>query len=454
MTLEFPGSFVFGAATSAYQIEGAVREGGRGPSIWDDFCARPGAILDGTSGAVACDHYHRYREDVQLMSSLSLDAYRFSVAWPRILPDGRGATNPGGLDFYQRLVDTLLEAGITPFVTLYHWDLPVALQRSLGGFASRDCGKYFADYAEQVALALGDRVTHFITLNEPQIHGLLGHCLGIQAPGRRRPWSYLRVMHHQLLAHGWAVQAIKGVRPESQVGITLQLIPIHPRSETDRDRVAADFGDQLINRVCLDPLFKGCYPRELSRKFAWFQPRIESGDMEVIGTPLDFLGLNNYTRELAYHAWYIPWLNFSLVINDIPERAFVQEGVQYTSMGWEVYPDSLYQLLTRAPADYGHLPLYVTENGAAFDDLVARDGAVHDAQRTAYLQAYLGKVRQAIEEGVQVRGYFVWSLLDNFEWSAGLAKRFGIVYVDYRSQRRIVKDSGGWYRDLIRAQAR
>jgi beta-glucosidase len=451
--LQFPPSFVFGAATSAYQVEGAWDEDGKGPSIWDVFAHSRGRIRDRSTGDVASDHVHCMREDINLIRELGLGAYRFSISWPRVMPDGRGATNPPGIAFYDRLVDAVLQTGATPYVTLFHWDLPAALQDELGGFTHRDCAHHFADFAQRVASALGDRVSHFITLNEPQIFTMVGHAAGMHAPGLRRPWLYMRVMHNLLLAHGLAAQALKSTRPQAKVGITLNLMPAHPRKDIPADRVAAELCDIMFNKVCLDPLFRSRYPDRLLQMFGRFSPYVRAGDMETIGTQLDFLGINNYTRVVAYHVWWVPFLRMWFSGLDVAEKEYEFDGVQYTAMGWEVYPESIYQVLTRDPADYGHLPLYITENGAAFED-VAKEGAVHDPKRVAFLQAYLRKVHQAIQAGADVRGYFVWSLLDSFEWSAGKTKRFGLIHVDYETQQRIIKDSGMWYRDLIKAQAR
>jgi beta-glucosidase len=450
--LQFPPSFVFGAATAAYQIEGAWDEEGKGPSIWDVFTHTPGRISDRSTGDVASDHVHRMAEDVRLIRELGMGAYRFSVSWPRVVPDGRGASNAAGIAFYDRLVDALLQASVTPYITLFHWDLPAALQKQLSGFTNRECAHHFADFAQRVALALGDRVSHFITLNEPQIFTMMGHAAGVHAPGLRRPWLYLKVLHNLMLAHGLAAQAVKSARPEAKVGITLNLMPVHPREDIPADRLAAELGDALFNKVCLDPLFRGRYPDRLLHLLGRFSPDVRAGDMETIGTQLDFLGINNYSRIRAYHAWWVPFLKMWFSGMDIAEEEYELDGVPYTAIGWEVYPEAIYQVLTRDPADYGHLPMYVTENGAAFEDRV-EEGAVHDRKRVAFLQAYLGKVQQAIQAGANVRGYFVWSLLDTFEWSVGKSKRFGLIHVDYRTQQRIIKDSGLWYRDLIKAQA-
>lgn len=449
---QFPASFRFGAATAAYQIEGAWNEDGKGPSIWDVFAHRRGKIRHGHTGDVACDSYHLFPGDVALMQRLALDAYRFSISWPRVLPQGKGAVNPLGLDYYSRLVDALLEAGIEPFVTLYHWDTPQSLYEEYGGFANRITADYFADYCEVVVNHLGDRVRHWITLNEPWVRASHGYILGRHAPGRRNPWAYMRVVHHQLLAHGKAVQRIKALRPQAQVGITLSLTPLFPRSDSRRDREATDLADQLVNKLFLDAVFHGSYPEPLWHKLRWFRPPVAADDMVTIARPLDFLGVNNYTRDTVFYAWYVPLLRTRSAVARVPEREFVRKGTQYTSMGWEVYPPGIYEVLTRLQREYGNPPVYVTENGAAFTDRV-ENGRVHDPLRREFLEQYLTQVARAVDAGADVRGYFVWSLLDNFEWAEGYSKRFGIVYVNHRTQARIIKESGFWYRDLIGNQA-
>jgi beta-glucosidase len=449
----FPRDFTFGAATASYQIEGAVQEDGRASSIWDTFSHTPGKVKHGHTGDEACDHYHRYLEDVALMADLGLDAYRFSIAWPRVIPQGRGKVNEAGFDFYSRLVDALLEAGITPYATLFHWDLPQALQDCCGGFTDRRTVDAFADYAQSVVERLGDRVKHWITFNEPWVHAVVGHLLGMHAPGRRNPWAAFRTVHHQLLAHGEAVRRIRSIDREASVGITLNLMPIHPQSGRPADRRAAETADQFLNRLFLDPLFRGVYPPQLRRRARLFLPRIAAGDMALIAEPIDFLGINNYTRALARRSLRTPPFFFDMTGRDVPEGEFVKDGIQHTSMGWEVYPAGIHELLTRIRDEYGNHPVYITENGAAFDDRIAADGRVHDHKRGEFLSAYLSQVSRALEEGCNVRGYFVWSLLDNFEWAEGYDKRFGLIYVDYSSQRRIIKDSGYWFRNFIRCYA-
>ncbi|MFO7850585.1 MAG: GH1 family beta-glucosidase [Spirochaetia bacterium] len=457
---QFPKNFIFGAATASYQIEGAVDEGGRGPSVWDTFSHTPGKIKSGHNGDVACDHYNRFEEDVKLMSSLGLDAYRFSVSWPRVIPEGAGRVNEEGVDFYSRLVDSLLEHNITPYVTMFHWDLPQELQDRFGGFSSPEITDVFADYAELLVRRLGDRVKDWITLNEPWVFSVLGHLLGVHAPGKKNYRAAFRTAHYQLVAHGKAVQRIRSIDPESRAGITLNLMPVYPETDKPKDRKAADMADQFLNRLFLDPLFKGEYPEELWKKIALFRPKVSEGEMELIGEKIDFLGVNTYTREWARHSLTKPPLFFNMTGMQGAERDYVKDGVQYTSMGWEVFPEGIHQILLRIKNRYGNIPTYITENGAAFEDtpVPAEDVEpseeelrVHDEKRVSYLQEYTARVARAIDEGADVRGYFVWSLLDNFEWAEGYTKRFGIVYVDYKTQRRIIKDSGYWYRDFIAA---
>jgi len=488
----FEKLLVVGTATASYQIEGAVNQDGRGRSVWDVFSHTPGKIKPGHTGDVACDHYNRMTEDVQLLKQLGVDAYRFSIAWPRVLPEGRGRVNEKGIDFYSRLVDELLEAGITPYPTIFHWDLPQSLQKEYGGFNDRRIVKDFADYAEILGQRLGDRVKKWITINEPWVYSILGHLLCVHAPGKKNPWIALRVVHHTLLAHAAAVERLRNVlgntepstgprskspsgnspsstsarttgakaeghkhdEEEVEIGITLNLFPVYPKSESKKDRKAAGMADQFVNRLFLDPLLKGEYPKELWEKFKLLRPKVSEEDMRRISTPVDFIGINNYTRERAEYRYLIPWAHFYLSGMDVPEREYVKNGVQHTSMGWEVYPEGIYELLSRMRDEYGNPPVYITENGAAFnDELVEEEGElrVHDPLRVDYLRSYLREVERACRDGCNVKGYFVWSLMDNFEWAEGYNKRFGLFYVDYEDgQRRIMKDSGYWYRDFIR----
>ncbi len=440
MATIFPNGFVWGAATASYQIEGAANEDGRGESIWDRFSHTPGNVLNGDTGDVADDHYHRWPQDVALMQSLGLKAYRFSIAWPRVIPDGIGAVNAAGLDFYDRLVDGLLAAGIEPFVTLYHWDLPQALQ-DRGGWPNRDSVAWFADYVAVVSRRLSDRVRYWITHNEPWVVAFVGHLMGVHAPGMRDPKAALQAAHHLLLSHGQAVSILRRNGNGAQVGITLNLSWVDPASDRPADIEAARRQDGYVNRMFLDPVFKGSYPSDFMELCGDLAPRIEEGDLQQISAPIDFLGVNYYSRSVVADDPNIPILR---------ARAVLPPEAEYTEMGWEVYPEGLYRLLRRLQEDYAPGALYITENGAAFADRV-EDGRVHDERRVAYLREHFAAAWRAIQEGVPLRGYFVWSLLDNFEWAYGYSKRFGIVYVDYATQERILKDSALFYRDVIAA---
>jgi beta-glucosidase len=442
----FPDTFLWGAATSAYQIEGGVGEGGRGESIWDRFAATPGRILDGSHAGIACDHYHRWREDVDLLRWLGVGAYRFSVAWPRVMPEGGGAVNEPGLDFYDALVDALIGAGIRPFITLYHWDLPQAVQ-DRGGWGARDTADEFAAYAAAVAGRLGDRVRHWITHNEPWVVATGGHEDGVHAPGHRDPGEALRVAHHILLSHGRAVEAVRETVPGAEVGITLNLAPIWPASSGEADRDAARRQDGSLNRWYLDPLFRGRYPEDAiadrvrrGHLAGPELPFVEAGDLKTIAAPADFLGVNYYSR------WMVRAGDDGepVVIPAVPEE-------ELTDMAWEVFPQGLYDLLIRLHREYGPPPIYITENGAAYADGPDDAGRIRDTRRIAYLRDHLAAARRAILDGVPLRGYFAWSLLDNFEWTRGYEKRFGLYWVDYATQRRVPKDSAFWYRDVVAA---
>ncbi|EHR69842.1 beta-galactosidase [Burkholderiales bacterium JOSHI_001] len=431
----FPDDFVWGVATSSFQIEGAAAVDGKGPSIWDRFCRRPGAIADGSDGNVACDHYQRLEEDLDLIASLGVDAYRFSVSWPRVQPAGRGAWNQRGLDFYQRLVDGLLARGIQPYLTLNHWDLPAALQDQ-GGWASRDTVHRFVDYAQGMHAALGDRVAAITTHNEPWVIATLGHEWGVFAPGDKSRATAAQVSHHLLLSHGLALQALRAAGARARLGIVLNLAPVHAASASEADQAQARLEDGRLVRWYMEPLFQGHYPADVLAFLGADAPRVEAGDMAAINAPMDFLGVNYYSRSVASA--------------DGSWRAD-RSGLALTDMGWEIYPSGLTELLLRLHRDWPVPPLYVKENGAAFRDQWV-DGCVHDSERVAYLAAHIAAVGDALAQGVPMAGYMVWSLLDNFEWASGYAKRFGIVHVDYATQRRTPKDSARWYRDFLQTQ--
>jgi beta-glucosidase len=459
--LAFPDGFVWGAASAAYQVEGATAEGGRGPSIWDTFSRTPGRVHGGDTGDVATDHYHRYREDVALMAELGLGAYRFSVSWPRVQPGGRGPVNPAGMGFYDRLVDELLGHGIRPVLTLYHWDLPQELQDA-GGWGAREVAGRFADYAGLVARTLGDRVPVWTTLNEPWCSAFLGHASGVHAPGLTDPELALRAAHHLLLAHGLAAQVLRAGLPRgAEVSITLNLNRVTPAGPGAAHADAARRVDALQNRLFLDPLLRGRYPADLlaSTRGISDWSFVADGDEAIIATPMDLLGVNYYWPSVVaaegvegaaddghLTGAHSPWVGSDDV------RFLAQPGPR-TAMGWVIDPSGLYDLLLRLHREYGPMPLVITENGAAFDDGVGPGGQVRDPDRVEYLRAHLVAAHRAIRRGVDLRGYFVWSLLDNFEWAYGYSKRFGIVHVDYRTQRRVWKDSAHWYRRVIAANA-
>jgi beta-glucosidase len=436
----FPPEFLWGVAASSFQIEGATREDGRGESIWDRFCTVPGNVRSGDTGDVACDFYHRYRDDIELMQELGVAAFRFSVSWPRVIPQGRGSVNAAGLDFYDRLVDALLAAGIRPFANLFHWDLPQALEDE-GGWPERATAEAFVDYTAVVAERLGDRVKDWITHNEPFCTSWLGYGIGRHAPGRTDPAAALAATHHVLLSHGWAVDALRRASPGSEVGIVLDSWPAHPASDSPEDAAAARAVDAARNRLFFDPVLRGSYPDAALAEFGGAAPPVHDGDLAAISAPLDFVGINNYSRH---------------VVRADPDGGSpveVRMPGELTDMGWEVYPQGIGEVLMRLHEEYGVSSLYVAENGAAFADVRVHDGSVHDVERVAYLDGYLESVGAAVAAGANVRGYFVWSLLDNFEWAHGYSKRFGLVYVDYPTLERVPKESFFWYRDLIAAQS-
>jgi beta-glucosidase len=448
--LRFPAGFWWGAATASYQIEGAVRDNGRIPSIWDTFSATPGKVAGGDTGERATDHYHRYREDVAAMADLGLAAYRFSVGWPRVRAAG-GGLNAAGLDFYDRLVDELLRAGVKPVATLYHWDLPQELEDA-GGWTNRATAYAFAEYAEHVATRLGDRISMWNTLNEPWCSAFLGYGSGAHAPGRTDHAASLAAAHHLLLAHGLAVPVLRTAAPAAQVSLALNAGVVRAVSDDPADLDAARRIDGLLNRIFLDPLLRGAYPADVQADTGavtdW--AFVREGDLAVINAPIDAIGLNYYQPDLVGAAKEPrPGLVTPYPTGDRVEHHPTPGPV--TDMGWPVDPTGLRELLLRVTADYGQIPLYITENGAAYPDVVSADGQVHDPERIAYVHRHLVAAHEALTAGADLRGYFVWSLLDNFEWAYGYAKRFGIIHVDYATCQRTLKDSAHWYRGVIAA---
>jgi beta-glucosidase len=435
-----PPGFVWGASTSAYQIEGAAAEDGRAPSIWDTFSHTPGRIATGETGDVACDHYHRYAADVDLIAAGGFSAYRFSIAWPRVMPAGTGPVNPAGLDFYDRLVDRLLAKGVAPWACLYHWDLPQALQER-GGWTSREAADWFSDYVRAAVARLGDRVGHWIVLNEPNVHAIFGHAVGNHAPGLTGFANYAAAQHHQNLAQGRALSALRAEGRGLALGTVLSLQPIRPATGREADRAAAARFDAMWNRVNLDPLFEGRYPAVFEAAFA---PLVRAGDLAAIRQPVDFLGINYYGP--------------SYIVDD-PQSVFagasfgpLPAGMPVTAMGWPVDPEGLVDVLRDLKARYGNPPTYVTENGACYDDPAPAGGRVDDPARLAYIRDHLVAAANSIDHGCALRGYFAWSLLDNFEWAEGTRRRFGLVHVDFATQVRTPKASFAWLSETMKRQ--
>ncbi len=438
--INFPDNFLWGSATAAYQIEGAFNEDGRGESIWDRYCSIPGNIADGSSGAVACDHYHLYEQDIEVMKELKLKSYRLSISWPRIFPNGYGAPNEKGMSFYRTLIGLLVKNGIKPAVTLYHWDLPQKLQ-DMGGWANRQVVDYFEQYAGYVFSQLGDIVPIWITFNEPYCSAFTGHWIGRHAPGIKDFKTALLVSHHLLLAHGKAVKAYREFSFKGEIGITLNMNYTYPKTDSHQDIEAAELSHALWNRWFADPIFKGAYPQAAIDCYVkkGVLPEISPADLEAISTPVDFLGLNNYfSQVVSYDSKGWPC--------EVKEEFF---GKDFTEMGWGVNPEGLFDLLLRLHKDYNGVKIYITENGAAYRDMVSTNGEVDDANRVEFLTRYLTNAHHAIKEGVNLQGYFLWSLMDNFEWAYGYTKRFGIVYVDYETGKRTIKRSGHWYKKVI-----
>jgi beta-glucosidase len=448
----FPEGFLWGTATASYQVEGAVNEDGRGPSIWDTFSHTPGKVYRGDTGDIACDQYHRLEEDLDLMVDLGILAYRFSVAWPRIQPEGSGPANQKGLDYYRRLVDGLRSRSIEPMLTLYHWDLPQALE-DRGGWTSGETSGRFAEYAGIVYEALADSVRFWITLNEPWVSAWMGYGMGRHAPGIEDVSKALAATHHLLLGHGLALENLRSLgRENNQLGITLNLSDVRPATEDAADIEAARRVDGNANRLYLDPLFRGSYPEDMlehyrsESDFAF----LREGDLQKISQPLDFLGVNYYFRNTVVDGRRRSELATAMRFAELNAATVLPEGVETTAMGWPVEADGLTELLLRLHREYTRVPIYITENGRAVYDYVDPEGGVDDEERVAFLEAHFRAAHAAIEQGVDLRGYMVWSLLDNFEWAEGYSKRFGIVFVDYGTQRRIPKMSARWYTEVIR----
>jgi beta-glucosidase len=470
-TRRFPDGFQWGVASASYQVEGAVGEDGRGPSIWDTFSHTPGKVANGDTGDVACDHYHRWPEDLDLVAGLGIPAYRFSVAWPRVMPDGH-IVNQAGVDFYKRLLDGLLERGIQPLLTLYHWDLPQALE-DLGGWTVRGTAERFAEYARIVARELGEGIGLWITLNEPWVAAWMGYGTGLHAPGRSDIGLALAATHHLLLGHGLAVGALREeLGEEARLGITLNLSPVHAHGDSESDRRAQRLVDGNLNRLFLDPLFRGRYPEDMVEHYLERRPGLEvvqDGDLETIAAPVDFLGVNYYSPRNVIalervHDGVAPAGFAALTLRresrasrdstlaeDLGAAEVWPLHLETSAMGWTIEPGALTELLLRIHGDYGPRPLYITENGIAVNDYADPEGRVVDPERIAYLDSHLRAAEVAVDQGVDLRGYFTWSLLDNFEWAWGYWKRFGLIYVDYATLERVPKGSFYWYRDFIAA---
>ncbi len=436
---DFPKDFYFGTATAAYQIEGAYKEDGKGLSVWDVFCQKEGAIENGDTGNVACDHYHRYEEDVEIMKDIGLNAYRFSISWPRVMPDGV-MKNQKGIDFYHRLIDKLLENGITPFITLYHWDLPYELDKK-GGWLNPDIASYFKKYAEEMFKEYGDKVKHWITVNEPWSNAFLGYFFGEHAPGHRSMQEAITASHNMLRAHGYAVKAFREVDKGGEIGLTNVTIAVQSHTNSFLDRLAARFVDEAINGWFYEPVINGRYPKFAKTILKLMGVKVPKSDFEIISQPIDFFGVNYYTRIIAAFS----------------SRSFyrqVEGDGPKTEMGWEIYPQGLYDVLVKAWKDSTKVynpekfKLYITENGIATPDKL-ENGIVNDQGRIDYLMSHMESVLRAIKDGVNVKGYFIWSLMDNFEWAYGYSKRFGIVYVDYQTLNRYLKESAKWLKTWL-----
>jgi beta-glucosidase len=444
--IQFPPDFQWGTATAAYQIEGAVHEDGRGESIWDAFAHTPGKVVNGDTGDIACDHYHRWKEDIKIIKELGCKFYRFSIAWPRIIPDGRGKVNQAGIDFYNRLIDELLNNGIHPLVTLYHWDLPTALPNT---WLERGVVDAFSEFTTVATRAFGDRVIDWVTINEPWCASFLSYKLGIHAPGLQDTCKAIQAAHHQLLAHGKAVSVLRSECPQAHVGIALNLSPFYPATQSLPDCEATRYGDGELARWFLDPLYGRGYPADILndlQKSGVLKTIdlefVSAGDMDIISVPTDFIGINYYSRNVVKASATWPE-------NPVMFEHGEDKSVERTEIGWEIYPKGLFEVLERVHRDYAPAEILITENGASYGDGPGIDGQVHDQKRIDYLRSHLEQVYRAIQAGIPVKGYYLWSLMDNFEWSLGYSQRFGIVHVDYQTQKRTVKDSAKWYSRVI-----
>ncbi len=440
----FPKNFVWGTATASYQIEGAANLEGRSPSIWDVFAKMPGKVKNGDTGDVACDHYHRYESDFDLMQSLGFNAYRFSMSWSRVLPNGRGQVNQKGVAFYDRIVDALLARGIEPYVTLYHWDLPQVLEET-GGWLNRDTADAFVEYTDLMTNALGDRLKNWATLNEPWCSAFLGHGVGIHAPGKTDFAASLQAAHHLLLAHGQAMPIIRQNVPDASAGIVLNPAPVYPASDSSEDLAAAHRADGFQNRWYFDPVFGKGYPEDLWQAYGKHAPKIQDGDLEKIAAPLDYIGINYYSRTVVKAAPIqdtpFPWALLGYEHMQL-------ENVPRTFFDWEVYPQGLTDFLVRLQNEYQPKSILITENGATYQDQL-HNSQINDLERTAYFEQHLSASLKAIGQGAKLHGYFAWSFLDNFEWAEGYEKRFGMTYVDFQTQKRIVKHSGRWFQAFL-----
>ena len=443
---EFPNNFIWGTATASYQIEGAAALDGRTPSIWDTFSKTPGKVKNGDTGDVACDHYHLYPSDFDLMQQLGFNAYRFSISWSRVMPNGRGAVNPTGMAFYDRIVDALLDRGIEPYATLYHWDLPQILE-DMGGWLNRDTADAFAEYTDAFTQTLGDRLKNWTTLNEPWCSAYLGYGIGIHAPGKTDFAASLQATHHLLLAHGQAMPIIRQNVPDAKAGIVLNPAPVYPASDSSEDQRAAHLADGFQNRWYFDPVFGQGYPKDVLELYGAYAPKIAEGDLEIMAAPLDFIGVNYYSRTVVKAAKIQNQASPDALLGY--QHVFLQD-VERTFFNWEVYPQGLTDFLVRLQKEYNPKSILITENGASYLDTLEADGTVADKERTLYFQQHLHASLEAIQQGAKLGGYFAWSFLDNFEWAEGYEKRFGMTYVDFVTQKRTVKESGMWFSDFLK----